>query len=636
MINRFCLSAAVFILIFSSKAYCFFEADQCYYLQASNKTFISRVSPEKYILSEDKPTLFCVEHPQEDNQPQTNKARLKSVCTGDYLSAFSPKHRSVFRFIKIASTWETFSITKSWGNPVLQTTHNTYVGVDPQKNQLVQLHQLEQSLSFPLSFIKVETASIRSADGKHVTTFQEKNQSLFLVKKHKEGTVFLESPCGGYLAAHPLSSRQNFSLQPVARTWETFHVRHDQSSDKEMLQSSHGTFLAQDPVHKKLILTKEIPNENQKVFLVLNRLEQTPSTSSKQIQLNLSKLTLPVKERFHELMQVMDGNLQKYKHQDMEINSLSRAMGQKNLGNTCFANSTHALIFAIPEMVELSKNSVVQQPIQNDVRVALNRLYDGLDEYLRVKNKDSSPQGHFFTEDQGNKKFLRQHQIDASEYLLELLNIIDYQKHYVGLRETSYFTYQSGNSKLSRPELSQSHDLASPFFTVLLIPNSTTSLSQALSHGTSNREEIDGVWNDTKGFFERAGKQSVWILDGDVAPNHFIIHLNRTAFADGPHSKISDRIDVPEEIEIPYYPSHVLDEQLNPELPNFFLQPSKLKLHLRSVIGHRGNSAENGHFINWTQRDGTWYLHDDDSIKHLKDKQPQEIETLGTIFLYVQ
>lgn len=341
-------------------------------------------------------------------------------------------------------------------------------------------------------------------------------------------------------------------------------------------------------------------------------------------------------------------------------------LGFVNLGNTCFANSVHKLLFQHPHFLEFlatrspaSKSrkfhderdqlkSSFHKLFQEMNRVAtfeknenqshlpsskffiteLSTVFNHFDRYLRASNFDGDH--HFSMADLKNphtKRYLRKHQLDADEYLTRTLDILDYDEYFPTFQEQSSLIFKDG---FTRPT-----EVSAPVGSLSLPigEKSVISIQTAINKYFGENEVEDVIRGPGIPKEDALTKLSL-TADLSNLPKQIMLKLKRfeMIYRSGEIRKIRKNIDLDSEITLE------VTEASSPSDPKSL--PVTLKYKIAGVIVHHGETPSSGHYITYLKEGstGTWYLHDDTRVTAIGDaglKQAvEDMESNGYIFLY--
>lgn len=268
---------------------------------------------------------------------------------------------------------------------------------------------------------------------------------------------------------------------------------------------------------------------------------------------------------------------------------LSQALGTANLGNTCFANSVHKILWKYLGNTFIAANA----PQNNELQInfykfmeALNVRLDMLKKDITHLDKEIAKDPHFSNSlDQIfdnirdeliarggtgdiNGSILKVHQANANSYLEKLLDIID-------------FNYINRNSIL----------------TLGMLLNNKSSTFQ---------ENIDNRLNDPTFL-----KNELVVNDFPNTPNKIIISMSR-GFVHKPEgtTKSTNRLEFSDKILLNFY-----DQDLT-EIVKKNFKVKGFALHSGSLYG--------GHYFAYLEENGVWFKHNDSQVTIVSTQAEQQ------------
>ncbi len=258
---------------------------------------------------------------------------------------------------------------------------------------------------------------------------------------------------------------------------------------------------------------------------------------------------------------------------------LSQALGTANLGNTCFANSVHKIIWQYlgksfqadhapkSNTVQINfykfmeslniRDSLLKNDVKNLIQVfnndpyfsnSLDQIFDNVRDELIARGGTGNING----------SVLKVHQANANSYLEKLFDILDF-------------------NSINRNSL----------FTLGMLLNKKSS---------SFQENIDNRINDSTFL-----KQELVVSDFPNVPNKVIISMSRT-FIHKPEGTIKskNRLEFPDQISLDFYSQ----DETGSVKKNF---------KVKGFVIHSGN-LYGGHYFVYLQDNGVWYKHNDSQV----------------------
>ncbi|WP_158997789.1 ubiquitin carboxyl-terminal hydrolase family protein [Pigmentibacter ruber] len=324
---------------------------------------------------------------------------------------------------------------------------------------------------------------------------------------------------------------------------------------------------------------------------------------------------------------------------------LSEAVGTENLGNTCFANSVHKLLwsylrksnfplnnnlqrefFAFMESLSMKMDAVYHNPSNVEVlnskdpffREALYKIFTEITQTLLYRTGSGSINGLVITKDQ----------IDADEYFRLLSGFFE-------LNETPESFYVSSQIKLKDGTLKPiyTESLVNGKFTkniyypINLIKN-INNINDLINHNL--KETIDGFFDSDTGITQSVEKQTYFTLDDlNKAPNRIILTLKRFTQQGANLVKNTDIVTFPEVFPIHFY-----------SLKDNLKSTTQRAYGVKAVIIHHG-TLNGGHYYAYLKEKNKWYKHNDSVVNEVNTSADitamnNDISQFGYLFLLEQ
>ncbi|WP_186646671.1 hypothetical protein [Fluviispira vulneris] len=325
----------------------------------------------------------------------------------------------------------------------------------------------------------------------------------------------------------------------------------------------------------------------------------------------------------------------------------SEALGTVNLGNTCFANSVHKLLWEYLRNPKVNpnkiKNSNVQKsfydfmdkmnkknnllysdpsqvtfenakdPYYND---QLNNLFENIQNELISQGGDGTISGYSLKKDQ----------MDAEEYFVKLIELLDFNSVLPSLTISTQIVLEDGSKLPAQAETTKKdgnpddiiyfpiniqHDIHS--FDQLLLKNLTTEIDDYKVNGI--------VHNITKNTY-------FTLKDMNKVPDKLFFGLKRFTYdLYGKSFKINSNISLTKNINIDFFSMN-----LSEKITGYY--------RLNGAVVHYGNDLKNGHYVAYIKSDdNNWYKHEDTHISLIETEDEQlamknDIENNGYLFLF--
>ncbi len=322
--------------------------------------------------------------------------------------------------------------------------------------------------------------------------------------------------------------------------------------------------------------------------------------------------------------------------------SYSAALGFAQLGNTCFANSVHKLLWAAVDFPD-SETVPKDQEAKKLYFSLMNQLSENW-EQLQKDPKGAGIQGHGF-EDPLNKFFdalndwnlkpdhhgsknidllhipskVREDQVDALAYLSNLDDILDLKSLIGGYYFSKNITFKDGTVQPVVIKTPDQKNFTLPIPLDSALHSSSPFFINLLAHYFKTQDSDGPIKRDDNGKKELAQITDQLTLDSpDEIPHQILMVLNEKNFA----VKHSDKIS------LDFY------QNLNPA----HLLVEKKPYSLRGVVVHRGSDGA-GHYVAYIQKEKNhWVLHNDLHVTPIEfgreSQMWQDIDQGGYLFLY--
>jgi hypothetical protein len=380
-------------------------------------------------------------------------------------------------------------------------------------------------------------------------------------------------------------------------------------------------------------------------------------------------------DSLHELLSQFD---ERYAHaqqfyqslgpagQPADLNRIfSDALGQTNFGNTCYANSAHAFLWAMNLPLQTPQNPPVDPAqiardlnLSAGLRQIVRRVIQRVDELIETHQTPQNPANGYL--DGVHPLIGFQH--DASEYLTRVFNLLKQDRalenRIAGFHLASQVTFPPAapglgeRSNALRFEENENHQRslqnqwelsvrretdhpeAPPrFFSTLQqaldaqsspTPVENVELENAAPEGTESepapRLRLDGT------------KKSYLIRSAQGLPRKIILKLSRfeTVFTQNPIQPLQIR-----KVAHRIYANPVISLRYIENEQNLNHPPQVINLNLKAAIIHHGNTPHQGHYTTLVlHRDG-WFIHDDRTIRAMDRRTATDLMSQnGYVFLY--
>ncbi|KAB8033278.1 hypothetical protein [Fluviispira multicolorata] len=326
---------------------------------------------------------------------------------------------------------------------------------------------------------------------------------------------------------------------------------------------------------------------------------------------------------------------------------LSEALGTVNLGNTCFANSVHKLIWEYLRNHKVNpsikKNTDVQKSFydfmaimnrKNDLlntnpsqvtfenakdpfyEYQLNTLFENIKNELKSQGGDGTISGYSLKKDQ----------MDADEYFVKLIDLLDLNSVLPSLTISTQIVLKSGRKLPAQAESTKKDGSPNDIFYFRInIQNKLHSFDQLLLNNLTT--EIDDF--RVEGVPHNITKNTYFTLkDMNKIPDKFVFGLKRfTHDLNGKLSKNNDNISLSKNINIDFFSMNLSEK-------------TSVSYELNGVVVHYGNGLNGGHYVAYIMADNNnWYKHNDTHISLIETDYEQlemknDIENNGYLFLF--
>ncbi len=306
---------------------------------------------------------------------------------------------------------------------------------------------------------------------------------------------------------------------------------------------------------------------------------------------------------------------------------MSEAMGLRNLGSTCYANSAHVLLWAMnlrPHVAHphaaagaafpLSQNP--QNGSSEDLGLATRAVMEGFENYLRSQRSPLNPQGYLDREHP-----LLGYQHDSAEYLYRVLDLLESNPNDTNLAGSFRVATRSVLSDGRTNALQEGQDERSRWLLPLFGIQGEPTLQELLDSELAPQFAENIQW-DGDPSVRLNGHRHIYILQNGNLPRATLLQVNRFA-PDG--SKITRRVSVNSVVKFRYHES--VDQLQDP--------PSEHSLRLKAALVHHGQGLNFGHYSTILRHQGQWFQHDDSSVIRIDARTAFEIMSRdGYVFLY--
>lgn len=253
-------------------------------------------------------------------------------------------------------------------------------------------------------------------------------------------------------------------------------------------------------------------------------------------------------------------------------------LGLKNTGNSCFANSVHKMLWAMPEFINKLKN---RESDLNDLGKSLVKLMKKLNSIEKKKKKSKS---------------------------LESLSI----NLYDNMNKSYPEKYSFGNNQEQESPVEYFRDL------IQGSGDSVTELLDGYYYHVNPKEELIQIGiddiniNSLQNALDYYTKNLIfWLPEDDIIPRYLIIELKRY---NKDNEKIVKNIEINEIIKFNIYNS--IERSQMKEISYF----------TKAVISHRGSTINSGHYVTFIKNLNSkkWTLHNDEDVS-IVSNFPNEI-----------
>jgi len=303
--------------------------------------------------------------------------------------------------------------------------------------------------------------------------------------------------------------------------------------------------------------------------------------------------------------------------------AMSEALGQRNVGNTCYANSAHALLWAMKLRTPIEPEDGVPlaairrlSGVSADLNASVGRVLESFQSYLYSGRTAQNPQGHL---DRLHPLVGFQH--DSPEYLYKVLELLESSPNLGNPTGAFRVAHQSILSDGRTNPVNLGDDLRNRWELPLSAAGGTPSLQDIFDAAMAPAEVEDMVWEQDPAV-RLPGQRKTFLIQQGNLPRSALLQLKRFA-VDG--SKISRRVSINHGIIFNYYSDA---SQLDGA-------PSQLRLEIRGGIVHHGNNQNFGHYTAVIRHQGEWFFHDDSRVVAMDQHAALDLlEREGYLFLY--
>ena len=328
----------------------------------------------------------------------------------------------------------------------------------------------------------------------------------------------------------------------------------------------------------------------------------------------------------------------------------SEALGQNNLGNTCYANSAHAFLWAMnfrphpqpsaapsPEAPqheprEMSQALTASAGLRNTVRGAIQ----GFENFLESNRNPQRPDIYGYLD---GRHPLIGFQHDSSEYLTQVMSLLDsaraLERSLGGFELATQVTFSEDRANTLRFITAENEpqerilqnrwelDVWRPASSENARPRLFNSLQEALDSALSPTA-VEGVLLDSNENERLNGTKRQYLIRTQTLPSKLIFKLNRFEMIGNQRRKVTQNIFANRRLILNYS-----------EDENHLNSTSQMVLRPKAAIIHHGDSAEGGHYTTLINHQGQWFHHDDTRVQSVEDRVAfQLMSRSGYVFLY--
>ncbi len=294
---------------------------------------------------------------------------------------------------------------------------------------------------------------------------------------------------------------------------------------------------------------------------------------------------------------------------------LTETLGQRNFGNTCYANSAHALLAAMN--LRMPRNPLQSSgDNRSDLTSQLRAQMEGFSDYLYSQRTEHNPRGYL---DQAHPLIGFQH--DSSEYLYKLLELLETSPNQENPSGAFRVGYQSVLADGRRNPVSLTDDQRNRFELPLVRSDEPIGLQNILDQALAPSDAENIQW-ESDPQVRMNGQRHTYLIKNGQLPRTILLQLKRF---EGNGRKITRRVSPSPEIQIPYFHDAAQIQDI----------PALHTLRLKGAILHHGASQNHGHYTTLLRFGNQWIHHDDSQVTSIEEAAALDlIERDGYVFLY--
>ncbi len=297
----------------------------------------------------------------------------------------------------------------------------------------------------------------------------------------------------------------------------------------------------------------------------------------------------------------------------------SEAIGQSNLGNTCYANAAHALLWAM-NLTNAAPFDLHAEPAPAswpNLQVVLRGFLQSFQDYLfSILSGPRNPSGYL-----DRHHPLLGHQHDSAEYLSKVLELFEstqpLQNPIGTFQLATQVVFDDGRFNPVRLNA----ELRNRWELYLETSDHSRSLQEFFNHLFAPVDVTNVAWEENPNI-QLPGQQRTYLIRSGDLPRLVLLQANRFR---PDRSKIVGKVMVTPQISIPYYEN----------VGAIHGAPAQHRLQLKGAIIHHGVSSESGHYTTIVYHSEHWFEHDDSQIRAITPEQAYAaFNENGYVFLY--